>query len=197
MIPTLPRPTIIVLDAFDLFTLHARQSLLYCLLDTAQSCRAVKGNKGMAVIGVTTRVDTINMLEKRVKSRFSGRTLRTACPRRLTDWLRLAKAALCTPITTEHEEWSRLWDTSVEDFLQHQSVLEILKDTFALSRDLRMLSRLLVGLLLFVLLHLPNLCLVDLTNCRSQLILAVSHRFCFGYFCKRSALSIAVLLPQQ
>ncbi|PSR73386.1 hypothetical protein PHLCEN_2v10678 [Hermanssonia centrifuga] len=145
MIPTLPRPTIIVLDAFDLFTLHARQSLLYCLLDTAQSCRAVKGNKGMAVIGVTTRVDTINMLEKRVKSRFSGRTLRTACPRRLIDWIRLAKAALCTPIATEHEEWSRLWDTSVEDFLQHQSVLEILKDTFALSRDLRMLSRLLIS----------------------------------------------------
>ena len=53
---TLPRPTIVVLDAFDLFTSHARQALLYCLLDTVQSCRAGEGRKGVAVIGITTRV---------------------------------------------------------------------------------------------------------------------------------------------
>lgn len=52
----LPRPTIIVLDAFDLFTSHARQALLYCLLDTVQSCRAGEGRKGVAVVGITTRV---------------------------------------------------------------------------------------------------------------------------------------------
>lgn len=53
---TLSRPTIVVLDAFDLFTAHARQALLYCLLDTVQSCRAGQGRKGVAVVGVTTRV---------------------------------------------------------------------------------------------------------------------------------------------
>jgi len=53
---TLPRPTIVVLDAFDLFTSHARQALLYCLLDTVQSCRAGEGRKGVAVVGITTRV---------------------------------------------------------------------------------------------------------------------------------------------
>ena len=62
MIPTLSRATIIVIDAVDLFALHARQSLLYCLLDTAQSCRASATSKGIAIIGVTTRIDTLNML---------------------------------------------------------------------------------------------------------------------------------------
>lgn len=145
MIPTLPRPTVIVLDAFDLFALHARQALLYCLLDTVQSCRIGQGSKGLAVIGLTSRVDTINMLEKRVKSRFSGRMLRTACPRAFGDWIRGAKEALCTPIHQDDEdEWTRMWQGSVETFFDNRHVLEALRETFALSRDFRMLNRVLV-----------------------------------------------------
>lgn len=145
VIPTLPRPTVIILDAFDLFALHARQALLYCLLDTAQSCRVGQGSKGLAVIGLTSRVDTINMLEKRVKSRFSGRMLRTGCPRTLDHWIRGAKEALCTPIQEdEEEEWARMWESSVETFLSDRLVLEVFRETFALSRDLRLLGRILV-----------------------------------------------------
>ncbi len=53
---SLPRPTIVILDTFDLFMGHARQALLYCLLDTVQSCRAGQDRNGVAVIGVTSRV---------------------------------------------------------------------------------------------------------------------------------------------
>lgn len=53
---SLPRPTIVIVDDFDLFAMHARQALLYCLLDTVQQCSAGEGKKGVAVIGVTTRV---------------------------------------------------------------------------------------------------------------------------------------------
>ncbi|KAI0698593.1 origin recognition complex subunit 4 C-terminus-domain-containing protein [Cytidiella melzeri] len=147
MIPTLSRPTIVILDAFDLFALHARQALLYCLLDTAQSCRVGAGSKGLAVIGVTTRVDTINMLEKRVKSRFSGRMLRTACPRTVDVWVRAASAALCTsigPRDEDEDDWPRLWEGSVNIFFNDPQVLKVLRETFALSRDVRLLSRLLV-----------------------------------------------------
>lgn len=147
MIPTLPRPTVIVLDAFDLFALHARQALLYCLLDTAQSCRVGQGRNGLAIIGVTTRVDTINMLEKRVKSRFSGRMLRTACPRTLHEWIGAAKSALCTPIQpveNEDSEWPRMWENSVSLFFEDQATAEALRETYSLSRDARMLNRILV-----------------------------------------------------
>ena len=109
VIPTLARPTVLVIDAIDLFALHARQSLLYCLLDTVQSCRAGRETNGVAVIGVTTRIDTINMLEKRVKSRFSGRMFRTACPPELGLWLSKAREALCAPSEGVPDQWRVKW----------------------------------------------------------------------------------------
>lgn len=73
------RAIVIVLDEFDLFTEHARQALLYCLLDVVQSVQAGSG-RGIAVVGVTSRVDTLLLLEKRVKSRFSHRVWRVESP---------------------------------------------------------------------------------------------------------------------
>jgi len=149
MIPTLPRATVVVIDAFDNFATHARQSLLYCLLDTAQSCRVGKGNKGLAVIGVTTRVDTINLLEKRVKSRFSGRMLRTACPSNVQDWISIARAVLTTPIDSdENGEWATLWAKSVDEFLRQDAVLDAFKDSYALTRDVHTLRRTLIPVVL-------------------------------------------------
>jgi origin recognition complex subunit 4 len=146
VLPTLTRSTVVILEGFDLFALHPRQSLLYCLLDTVQSCRAAHGNKGIAVIGITTRVDTINLLEKRVKSRFSGRILRTAPPRRFESWIGVARNALCVPIDgTPSAEWSEVWLSAVDDFLADPRVRSIMNETFALTRDIRTLSRILVG----------------------------------------------------
>lgn len=159
MIPTLPRPTVIVLDGFDLFAAHARQALLYCLLDTAQACRAgpttVSGGQsasGMAVVGVTARVDTINLLEKRVKSRFSGRMIRTAGPARVGHWVALTKVVLGAPIMTggdedgeTKEEWAGVWGTAVERFLAEDATLDALRETYALARDYQILRRILVS----------------------------------------------------
>jgi Cdc6-like AAA superfamily ATPase len=46
------KPIIIIVDEFDLFALHPRQSFLYCLLDIVQGNRR-KG--GMGVIGISAR----------------------------------------------------------------------------------------------------------------------------------------------
>ncbi|KAJ6495324.1 origin recognition complex subunit 4 C-terminus-domain-containing protein [Mycena sanguinolenta] len=149
-LPSLSRPTIVILDAFDLFALHPRQSLLYCLLDTVQSCRAKDGNKGIAVIGMTTRVDTVNLLEKRVKSRFSGRTLRTAPPDQSRDWIAFTRRILGSKIPN-HEElegvagWHEQWDAGVESFLQDETTKSILRETFSVTKDLRVLARLLTS----------------------------------------------------
>jgi origin recognition complex subunit 4 len=59
---------VFVIDEFDMFAYHPRQTLLYNLFDIAQSRKAP-----IAVLGCTTRVDVVEMLEKRVKSRFSHR----------------------------------------------------------------------------------------------------------------------------
>jgi origin recognition complex subunit 4 len=155
-IPTLSRPTVVVLDAFELFAEHPRQSLLYCLLDTAQSCRAGAGAQGLAVIGLTTRVDTINLLEKRVKSRFSGRMIRTAGLGTLDQCVDRIKDSLLVPIKAsghsaleEHvlKEWERIWRTAIHGFMEDKSVKDGLADTFALSKDARLLNRILVSFL--------------------------------------------------
>ncbi|KIJ20046.1 hypothetical protein PAXINDRAFT_107733 [Paxillus involutus ATCC 200175] len=145
VLPTLSRPTVVILDAFDLFAQHARQSLLYCLLDTVQSCRTGQGNNGLAVIGVTTRIDTINLLEKRVKSRFSRRMIRTAPPSDLHRWIDLSRHILCTP-TDPSEEWGSLWNLAVHKFLEDRKVTDMMKDTFALTRDVRMLEQVLTSI---------------------------------------------------
>jgi origin recognition complex subunit 4 len=145
VLPSQPRPVVVVLDAFDNFALHGRQALLYCLLDTAQSCRVGGGNNGIAIVGVTTRVDTLNLLEKRVKSRFSGRMFRTAGPGKMDNWKTLTRTILTIPVEDPHsDEWAGLWENSVDRFLTDRKVIDILHETWALAKDVRILSRILV-----------------------------------------------------
>jgi len=169
VITTLSRPTVVVLDAFDLFALHPRQALLYCLLDTVQGCRTSMDNKGLAVVGITTRIDTINLLEKRVKSRFSGRVIRTAGISTTADVLSLAKRILCTPISpTEKnpelvDDWNGIWSKRTSECFQDKEVINMMKDTVGITKDPRLLHRLLVSI------HMQELrlmarTLVDLCN---------------------------------
>ncbi|KIW06127.1 uncharacterized protein PV09_03292 [Verruconis gallopava] len=80
---------IFIMDEFDLFATHARQTLLYNLLDIAQSRKAP-----IAVIGLTTRIDVTEALEKRVKSRFSHRYVHLSLPKTLSEFVDVAKSAL-------------------------------------------------------------------------------------------------------
>nr|CAD7425854.1 unnamed protein product [Timema monikensis] len=62
------KSVIFILEEFDLFCGHHNQTLLYNLFDVAQSAQAP-----ICVVGVTARLDVTELLEKRVKSRFSHR----------------------------------------------------------------------------------------------------------------------------
>jgi len=64
------KPIIFILDKFDSFCSHKNQTLLYNLFDVAQS-KAVP----ITVIGISSSIDVTELLEKRVKSRFSHRHL--------------------------------------------------------------------------------------------------------------------------
>ncbi|KAI1947434.1 origin recognition complex subunit 4 [Ophidiomyces ophidiicola] len=78
---TTTKSVIIILDEFDLFTYHPRQTLLYNLFDIAQAKKAP-----LAVIGLTTKVDVMENLEKRVKSRFSHRYTFLPRPQSFSDF---------------------------------------------------------------------------------------------------------------
>uniref|UniRef100_T1GZN8 ATPase AAA-type core domain-containing protein n=1 Tax=Megaselia scalaris TaxID=36166 RepID=T1GZN8_MEGSC len=62
------KSVIFLLHEFDLFCSHHKQTLLYNLFDISQSAQAP-----ICVVGITRRLDVIELLEKRVKSRFSHR----------------------------------------------------------------------------------------------------------------------------
>lgn len=61
---------VFLLDDFDLFARRAKQTLLYCLLDALQT-----SGVQAVVLGTTVRHDCLDLLEKRVKSRLSHRSI--------------------------------------------------------------------------------------------------------------------------
>ncbi|KAL8957175.1 MAG: hypothetical protein Q9193_005486 [Seirophora villosa] len=83
------RSVVFVIDEFDLFASHPRQTLLYNLFDVAQS-----RNAPIAVLGLTTRTDIVESLEKRVKSRFGQRYVHLTHPRTFQSFREMCKSAM-------------------------------------------------------------------------------------------------------
>src|SRR5437763_3595448 len=100
---------IFILDRFDEFLPHPRQTLLYNLFDIAQSRKAP-----IAVICLGRQVNVIDGLEKRVKSRFGGRIEQVGRPRTLEEFWKVCKGAL----SVEGEEpFMEMWNKHVEVFV--------------------------------------------------------------------------------
>jgi origin recognition complex subunit 4 len=83
------KSVIFVMDEFDRFASHPRQTLLYNLLDIAQSRKAP-----IAVLGLTTKIDITESFEKRVKSRFSHRYVHLSLAKSLLAFQDICKSAL-------------------------------------------------------------------------------------------------------
>jgi hypothetical protein len=86
---TTARSVVFVLDEFDLFASHPRQTLLYNLFDVAQS-----RNAPIAVLGLTTKVNVVDSLEKRVKSRFGQRYVHLSLPKSFSTYQDICLSAL-------------------------------------------------------------------------------------------------------
>jgi origin recognition complex subunit 4 len=111
------KSVIFILDEFDLFTTHPRQTLLYNLFDIAQAKKAP-----IAVVGCSTRMDVVDLLEKRVKSRFSHRWLHVASMKSLVAFEEAVRGILCLPVDG-HEalgvsagalEWRGKWNECIK-----------------------------------------------------------------------------------
>lgn len=92
------RSVVFILDEFDLFASHPRQTLLYNLFDVAQS-----RNAPIAVLGLTTKVNVVDSLEKRVKSRFGQRYVHLSLPRSFTAFQDICISALHYRPSTQHQ----------------------------------------------------------------------------------------------
>jgi len=113
---------IFVLDEFDHFALHPRQTLLYNLFDIAQAKKAP-----IAVLGLTCKVDVIDSLEKRVKSRFSHRTVHLKLPATVESFWEVVKEGLSADMGSDvalsdvnmeryFEAWNQYLDVSLPPY---------------------------------------------------------------------------------
>lgn len=100
------KSVVFVIDEFDLFATHARQTLLYNLFDIAQARKAP-----IAVLGLTTRIDVVESLEKRVKSRFSHRYVHLSLPKSLPAYWDICKQGL---LVEEEDMESEGFDVGVD-----------------------------------------------------------------------------------
>ncbi len=96
------RSVIFVIDEFDLFTTHARQTLLYNLFDIAQARKAP-----IAILGLTSRIDVVESLEKRVKSRFSHRSVYLSLPKSLPAYWDICRQGLAVDLEDMDDEGPR------------------------------------------------------------------------------------------
>ncbi|CZT19568.1 uncharacterized protein RCC_05419 [Ramularia collo-cygni] len=98
------KSVIFILDEFELFATHPRQTLLYNLFDIAQSRKAP-----IAVLGCTTRIDVAESLEKRVKSRFSHRYVHLSMSKSLQAFESVCRSAIgIKPAELEGDEKAEL-----------------------------------------------------------------------------------------
>jgi origin recognition complex subunit 4 len=111
---------VFVIDEFDMFAAHPRQTLLYNLFDIAQSRKAP-----VAVLGCTTRLDVVEMLEKRVKSRFGHRSIYLSLPKTLPAFWQVCRQGLMVDVTDAeregidvglegHVEFRKYWNHKIE-----------------------------------------------------------------------------------
>ncbi|EPS42699.1 hypothetical protein H072_3348 [Dactylellina haptotyla CBS 200.50] len=134
-----------LLSEFEQFAAHPRQTLLYNLFDIAQARKAP-----IAVVGMTSKINIVEDLEKRVKSRFSHRTLgfRTGgnLGSRLEGWWEIAKSGLSVDIEAlldfdkDQLAYYTQWNASLDDaFINDKTFRRTVETVYSTSKNIQVL----------------------------------------------------------
>ncbi|XP_008823397.1 origin recognition complex subunit 4 isoform X2 [Nannospalax galili] len=102
-------PVIFILDEFDLFAHQKNQTLLYNLFDISQSAQTP-----VAVIGLTCRLDILELLEKRVKSRFSHRQIHLMNSFGFQQYMKIFKEQLSLPAEFPDKAFAEKWNDNAQ-----------------------------------------------------------------------------------
>jgi len=126
------KPIVFILDQFDSFCSHKNQTLLYNLFDVAQS-KAVP----ITVVGISSSIDVTELLEKRVKSRFSHRHLYIWPINKLDTFLAMVSSLLMLGT----QEFAG-WDAQVQEFLAKKDVSKFVEQkVFYVDNSIRNLKK--------------------------------------------------------
>lgn len=169
------RPLIFVLDEFDLFAHHKNQTLLYNLFDLTQS-----GFTPMAVIGLTSKLDVMDLFEKRVKSRFSHRQIYIFNDYTFDEYVENLQSCL----TMQHADFDQYsvskkvikaflpnWNEYVNNIMTDPSVTRSLESQYSISRSLSAL---------YAILALP-LSKLNPAECHTSICSAIVDQIAFSH----------------
>jgi len=138
------KPIIFILEEFDMFCSHRNQNLLYNLFDVAQT-RAVP----ICVIGVSCQLDVTEVLEKRIKSRFSHRHLYVLHCAKFSRYYELVRQMLT--LGQDEVDGANAWNSQVERLLAEKDVERFFESQVYVSdKSISYLKRLLYLALLNV-----------------------------------------------
>ncbi|OPJ79697.1 origin recognition complex subunit 4 isoform X2 [Patagioenas fasciata] len=156
-------PVLFVLDEFDLFVHHKNQTLLYNLFDVSQSAQTP-----VTVIGLTCRQDILELLEKRVKSRFSHRQIYLMNSFNFKQYMKIFKEQLSLPAEFPDESFGQKWNNNVQHLSEDKTVQDVLQSLFHCTKDLRSLQLLLMLAVSNVTVHHPLIAASDLHEASKQ-----------------------------
>ncbi|NXT24112.1 ORC4 protein, partial [Syrrhaptes paradoxus] len=156
-------PILFILDEFDLFVHHKNQTLLYNLFDISQSAQTP-----VTVIGLTCRQDILELLEKRVKSRFSHRQIYMKNSFDFKQYIRIFKEQLSLPDEFPDESFAQKWNNNVQHLSEDKTVQDMLRNLFHYTKDLRSLHLLLMLAVSNVTVQHPLITVPDLHEASKQ-----------------------------
>ncbi|NXY19514.1 ORC4 protein, partial [Atrichornis clamosus] len=156
-------PVLFILDEFDLFVHHKNQTLLYNLFDISQSAQTP-----VTVVGLTCRQDILELLEKRVKSRFSHRQIYLMNSFDFKQYIKIFKEQLSLPAEFPDESFAQKWNNNVQHLSEDKTVQDVLQNLFHYSKDLRSLHLLLMLAVSAVTVQHPLLTAADLQGASKQ-----------------------------
>lgn len=132
------RCLVVVVDEFDLYAHQQQQAFLYALLDHVQS-----GAAPLAVVGLTCRLDTTALLEKRVLSRFSHQQIHLFRGWSLAAYVRAFGHMLRLPPRFAPKHLAHRWNDAVDEALENATLQRELRALYDISRaNLRPLQQL-------------------------------------------------------
>ncbi|KAK9476566.1 origin recognition complex subunit 4 C-terminus-domain-containing protein, partial [Lipomyces japonicus] len=135
---------VIILEDFDRFAMmQNRQTLLYNLLDVSQSSHsgfrsgeAALATPSICIIGVSTKMNVAEMLEKRVRSRFSHRIVVIHPAKTISFFNELCRAGMLIHNASEGNELT--WNKEVQTLWSTSNIIQrLVERVFATSRDPR------------------------------------------------------------
>ncbi|XP_077996563.1 origin recognition complex subunit 4-like [Glandiceps talaboti] len=133
------RPVLFILDEFDLFAHHKNQTLLYNLFDISQSAQTP-----IAVIGLTCRLDVVELLEKRVKSRFSHRQIHIFSSLTFEDYKKAFIDILSLSNTFSNANFVKKWNKHIQTLSEDTMMKDLLRRQYGNDKNIRALKSLML-----------------------------------------------------